>query len=147
MNRQFRKILPGLKCRHLLFLKMYQFKKRNPRKLNWRLSEQQLKSKFVSVRNKVKGAWWVQKKVDGVRRKIIYLCLDWESRRQEKTLVSLSQTVCFRNTKGGWRIKDIFSIHLHSGLEALKHYSKLSCLFRIVLIYYTCYTRNWPSLL
>ena len=45
---------------------MYQFKKRNPRKLNWRLSEQQLKSKFVSVRNKVKGAWWVQKKVDGV---------------------------------------------------------------------------------
>ena len=25
-----------------------------------------IKTKFVSVRNKVKGAWWVQKKVDGV---------------------------------------------------------------------------------
>ena len=67
---------------------------------------------------------------------MVYLCLDWESRRQEKTLVSLSQTVCFRNTKGGWRIKDILSIHLQSRLEALKDYSKLSCLLRIVLIYY-----------
>ena len=86
---------------------------------------------------------------EGARKKLVYFCLDWESRRQGKTLVSLSQTVCFRNTKDGWRIQDILSIHFYSRLEALQHLSKLSCLFRIVLIYskQAYYTRSCTSLL
>ena len=155
MNRQFWQILSGLKCRHLLFLKMYQFKKRNPRKLNWRLSEQQLKSKFVSVRNKVKGAWWVQKKVkEQGRNWFIFVLIENLEDKGKHWFLYLKQFVLgILKTVGGSRIysaytsildlklSNIFrSFHVYSGLflstlskhtilEAVLLYSKLPTRF------------------
>ena len=123
MNRQFWQILSGLKCRHLLFLKMHQFKQNNPRRfennLNRRLSEQQLKSKFVSVRNKVKGAWWVQKKVkEQGRNWFIFVLIENLEDKGKHWFLYLKQFVLgILKTVGGSRIYSAYTSILDSNLS------------------------------